>query len=83
MWLVNGSPSENFKMDRGLRQGDPLSPFLFLITAEGISVMMNKVVDEGLFKPLEVGRDKIKISHLQFADVLCSLERLVRETFYS
>lgn len=66
--LVNGSPSGNFKMERGLRQGDPLSPFLFLLAAEEISLMMNMAVESELFKPVEVGRDKIQILHLQFAD---------------
>lgn len=35
--LVNGSPSTNFSMGRGLRQGDPIAPFLFLKVAEGLT----------------------------------------------
>lgn len=66
--LVNGSPSGNFKLGRGLRQGDPLSPFLFSIAAKGISRLMNKAVENGSFTPMEVGRDMIRLSHLQFVD---------------
>ena len=67
--LVNGSPTEEFKLERGLRQGDPLSSFLFLITAEGLHVMMKVVVDKGLFTPYGVGtHGDVVISNLQFAN---------------
>lgn len=52
--LLNGSPTEEFCMGKGLRQGDPLSPFLFLIAAEGLSVMFSKAVELGLFKGYSV-----------------------------
>lgn len=66
--LVNGSPSGDFKMERGLRQGDPLSPFLYLLVAEGLSILVNRAVDFGILEAAEVGRDKVRVSHLQYAD---------------
>lgn len=53
--LVNGSPIEEFGLSRGLREGDPLLPFLFLIVAEGLSVMMKKAVEIGDFKGYRFG----------------------------
>ncbi|GLT37028.1 hypothetical protein SLA2020_113700 [Shorea laevis] len=38
--LVNGSPTDEIKMERGIRQGDPIAPFLFLIVAEGLNVLI-------------------------------------------
>jgi len=67
--LVNGSPTEKFCLERGLRQGDPLSLFLFLIVAEGLHIMMQSVVEHGMFAPYMVGaQGAVDISHLQFAD---------------
>ncbi|GAU46317.1 hypothetical protein TSUD_243380, partial [Trifolium subterraneum] len=67
--LVNGSPTDEFKFERGLRQGDPISPFLFLLAAEGFNIMMTAMVSNNLFTPYSIGpRQEVKISHLQFAD---------------
>lgn len=41
--LTNRSPSETIRPTRGLRQGNPLSLYLFLLCAEGLSTMLNKV----------------------------------------
>lgn len=66
--LVNGSPTEEFRLERGLRQGGPLSPFLFLIAVEGISILMNRAINQGLYVPKEIGRHRENVSHLQFAN---------------
>ena len=67
--LVNGSPTCEFPLKRGLRQGDPLSPFLFLLAAEGLNVLMKSVVDNNLYTGYEVGNpNSVVVSHLQFAD---------------
>lgn len=47
--LVNESPTEEFKLGRGLRRVDPLSPFLFLIVAEGLNAMFNEAASLGIF----------------------------------
>ncbi|XP_058764714.1 uncharacterized protein LOC131638187 [Vicia villosa] len=66
--LVNGSPTKEFNMGRGLRQGDPLSPFLFLIVAEGFSQLMKKAVDSGRFIGYKFEAGEKRFSHLQYAD---------------
>jgi len=70
--LVNGSPTEEINIQRGLKQGDPLAPFLFLLVAEGFSGLMRNVVDRNMFKGFEVKRGGVTLSHLQYADdTLC------------
>ncbi|MCI19423.1 LINE-1 reverse transcriptase like, partial [Trifolium medium] len=79
--LVNGSPTEEINIQRGLKQGDPLAPFLFLLVAEGLGGLMKKAVEMNRFKGFKVGRQGFEVSHLQYADdTLCigeaSLENL-------
>lgn len=66
--LVNGCPTEEFKFGRGLRQGDPLSPFLYLIAAERLNMLTSKAVEIGFIEAPQVGKEKNQISHLQYAD---------------
>jgi hypothetical protein len=67
--LVNGSPTDEFPIQRGLRQGDPLSPFLFLLAAEGFDVLMKASMANNIFHAYGVGsRREVSLSHLQFAD---------------
>jgi len=67
--LVNSSPTDEFHLQRGLCQGDPLSPFLFLIAAEGLNILMKAMVDNNLYTGYTVGTvNQVVVSHLQFAD---------------
>ncbi|GKA95937.1 putative RNA-directed DNA polymerase, eukaryota, reverse transcriptase zinc-binding domain protein [Tanacetum coccineum] len=66
--LVNGSPTEEFVIHRGLRQRDPMSHFLFILAMEGLHALTCKAEALGLFKGVTIGRDNLSISHLMYAD---------------
>ncbi|GKU86994.1 hypothetical protein SLEP1_g1457 [Rubroshorea leprosula] len=66
--LINGSTTRQFKISRGLRQGDPLSPYLFLLVAEGFNGIISSTINHGLFEGIDIGNGGMKVSHLQFAD---------------
>jgi len=57
-----------FSPTRGLRQGDLLSPYLFLMVAEGLSCMIKKAEERGELEGVKVCRGAPTISHLLFAD---------------
>ncbi|GKV40106.1 hypothetical protein SLEP1_g47777 [Rubroshorea leprosula] len=50
--LINGCPTKKFTPSRGIRQGDPLSPFLFLLCAEGLSALLSRAISRGDLKGL-------------------------------
>ena len=66
--LVNGSPSTEFLSQKGLRQGDSLSPLLLNIAAEGVSGLMSKAIDRRLYRGFLVGTKKVEVNMLQYAD---------------
>ncbi|XP_058725633.1 uncharacterized protein LOC131596916 [Vicia villosa] len=65
--LVNSSPTKEFMVERGLRQGDSLSPFLVVIVAEGLKFLVNKAVESGDFVGCYM-KGKCFADVLQFAD---------------
>ena len=69
--LVNGTSTSLFQSSRGLRQRDPISPYLFVIAMEVFNCLLKRAVDEGFLLGCTVkGRsgDGVQISHLLFAD---------------
>ena len=66
--LINGEPKGKIIPTRGLQQGDPISPYLFLLCAEGLTAMLKKEECEGRISGVAVCRGAPRISHLLFAD---------------
>ncbi|GJS11827.1 putative RNA-directed DNA polymerase [Tanacetum coccineum] len=66
--LVNGSPTDEFIIERGVRQGDPLSPFLFILAAEGLNALLKEAVDLYIIKGIRAGAGEVVVSHLQYVD---------------
>eukprot|EP00253_Pinus_taeda_P016878 PITA_16878 len=66
--LVNGTPSKTFSASRGLRQGDPLSPFLFILAAEGLGRFIKKEREANKIKGLKLWGNNLHLTHQQFVD---------------
>jgi hypothetical protein len=66
--LINGQPHGLITPTRGLRQGDPLSPYLFILCAEVLSSLLQHSSKEGLISGVSLSRGGTRIHHLFFAD---------------
>nr|GEY69960.1 RNA-directed DNA polymerase, eukaryota [Tanacetum cinerariifolium] len=64
--LVNGSPTSEFKFYKGLKQGDPLSPFLFVLVMETLHLSFQNVVNAGLFKGVLLD-NSLQLTYLFYA----------------
>ena len=79
--LINRRLRGKFEGFKGLKQKDPLSPFLFIVVVDGLSRLMERATEVGFVKGCRtkvgfvkgcrMGRDNVMVSHLQFAD--CTL----------
>ncbi|GJV11623.1 RNA-directed DNA polymerase, eukaryota [Tanacetum coccineum] len=65
--IINGSPTEEFQFYKGLKQGDPLSPFLFILIMESLHLSFQRVVDAGMFKGITL-KPSLNLSHMFYAD---------------
>ncbi|KAJ0466748.1 putative RNA-directed DNA polymerase [Helianthus annuus] len=66
--LVNRSPTFEFKYEKGMRQGDPISLFLFLLVMEALSCMLDKAKEKGILKGIGTPNNGLILSHLLYAD---------------
>ena len=66
--LINGEPQGFVKPTRGIKQGDLLSPYLFLLCAEGLSAMLMRAEEQKRIQGILSCRGGVHVSHLLFAD---------------
>ncbi|CAK8569711.1 unnamed protein product [Lathyrus sativus] len=80
--LLNESTIEDFVVERGLHQGDSLSPFLFIIVMEGLTTMVNKAVEIGTFRGFHY-HEEDSVDVLQFANDTIILGEGTYDNFWS
>ncbi|XP_026384103.1 uncharacterized protein LOC113279643 [Papaver somniferum] len=66
--LINGSPSSTFSPTRGIRQGDPLSPYLFLFVTKAFSRILQLNVDSRCLSGIRINHHCPSINHMFFTD---------------
>lgn len=71
--LVNGSPTQEFKPQKGLRQEDSLAPFLFLIVADDLTGVIRQAETNNMLDNVEVGDRQM---------ILCSSTKLAHKVFF-
>nr|GEY76302.1 RNA-directed DNA polymerase, eukaryota [Tanacetum cinerariifolium] len=65
--IINGSPTDEFQFGKGLKQGDLLSPFLFLLVMESLHISFQRIVNAGMYQGIKIG-GLVNLSHMFYAD---------------
>ncbi|RVW45359.1 putative mitochondrial protein [Vitis vinifera] len=79
--MVNGTPAGFFSSSKGLWQGDPLSPYLFVMGMEVLSILIRRAMEGGFISGCKIQRDRgraVHVAHLLFADdtiVFCEAKK--------
>lgn len=81
--LINGNPTEYFNPTRGIRQEDPLSPYLFILGLEMFSRKINTTVDYCAWQPISLATRGPLMSHLFFADNIILTAKVTPLTYES
>ncbi|XP_071709092.1 uncharacterized protein [Rutidosis leptorrhynchoides] len=66
--LINGCPISEFSLEKGLCQGNPLSPFLFIKVMKALNITINEAAICNKFKGISMGHEELKTTHLQYVD---------------
>nr|GEX90851.1 RNA-directed DNA polymerase, eukaryota [Tanacetum cinerariifolium] len=80
--LVNGSPTQEFNFHKGLKQGDPLSHFLFILVKESLHLSFNNILNAGLYKGIQLN-GSVTLSHLFYADDTVFIGKWDKSNFHT
>lgn len=64
--IINGKQTEYFEPSQGIRQGDPLSSYLFILSMEFLSMLIHQHISIGAWKPIQLSKSGPSISHTLF-----------------
>jgi hypothetical protein len=70
--LINGTPYGHIQPNRRIRQEDPLSPYLFLLVAEGLSSLIVQAENEGKITGVPISVGGVRLTHLFFLQMIVS-----------
>lgn len=81
--LINSTSTLFFQPSRGLRQGNPLSPYIFIMCMERLSHTIFQSVDYLMWKPIQLSQNRPQLSHLLFADDIILLSKVIKTSCHA